>query len=156
MEYNISKMEPNQLKFAVRLIFSPSRNLKAMKITQHKTRWLSRLMLVVALFAQGILAANACVSPSASAVQALAMERVAEPMPCHEAKMPNVNECLMHCTQSDQVNVDQQHMSAVVFNDVVLHVALPPMQYMALAIDYPPLVFDTGPPISIRFCSFLI
>ena len=70
--------------------------------------------------------------------------------------MPNVNECLMHCTQSDQVNVDQQHMSAVVFNDVVLHVALPPMQYMALAIDYPPLVLDTGPPISIRFCSFLI
>jgi len=113
-------------------------------------------MLVAALFAQGILAAHACVAPTASAVQALAMESVSEAMPCHEAKKINANECLMHCTQADQVNLDQQHIVSVAVNEVVLHVALPPVQHKVLTSEYSPLALNTGPPLSIRFCSFLI
>lgn len=113
-------------------------------------------MLAAALFAQGILAAHACVAPDASAVQALSMETVAAEMPCHEAAKPNANECLMHCTQSDQVNLDQQHPVAVHVDEVVLHVAMPTVRHKIQAIQYSLLPLDTGPPLSIRYCSFLI
>ena len=113
-------------------------------------------MLVAALFSQGILAAHACVAPTASAVQALSMEPVSETMPCHESKKINANECLMHCTQGDQVNLDQQPVASVAVNEVVLHVALPPVQHKILTSVHSPLALNTGPPLSIRFCSFLI
>ena len=113
-------------------------------------------MLVAALFAQGILAAHACVAPTASAVQALSMEPVSEAMPCHESKKLNANECLMHCTQADQVNLDQQHIASVAVNEVVLQVALSPVPHKIQTSEYSPLALSTGPPLSIRFCSFLI
>ena len=109
-------------------------------------------MLVAAFFAQGTLAAHACVMSASSALQTVAVE--AEP--CHEAEQHNANACLMHCTQTDQVSLDQQHIAAVSFEDVVLHVAQPPLQHKVVAIDHTSLVLDTGPPLSIRFCTFLI
>lgn len=127
-----------------------------MKITQRRSRWLSRLVLVSALFAQGILAAHACVAPDASAVRALSIEPVAEAMPCHEASKPNVNECLMHCTQSDQVNLDQLQVAAVHSEEVVLHVALPAVEHKKQTVQYSLLPLNTGPPLTIRYCSFLI
>jgi len=113
-------------------------------------------MLVAVLVAQGILAAHACVTPAASAVQALLAEPVVEIMPCHQPEQANANACLMHCTQADQVNLDQQHMAAVAIDDVILHVVMPQMQYHVLAPAYIPLALNTGPPLAIRFCSFLI
>lgn len=127
-----------------------------MNFTQRKSKWLPRLMLVAALFAQGTLAAHACVTPGASAVLALSMDTVVDTMPCHEAAKPNTNECLMHCTQSDQVNLDQHAMSAVSVEELVLLFALPQVQYLVLTANHSPLLLNTGPPLSIRFCSFLI
>ena len=126
-----------------------------MKMVQRKTMWLSRLMLVAVLFAQGILAAHACVAPTASAAQALSMESGNE-MSCHESKKLTANECLMHCTQGDQVNLDQQPIASVAVNEVVLQVASPAVQRIILISEYSPLALNTGPPLSIRFCSFLI
>ena len=62
----------------------------------------------------------------------------------------------MHCTQSDQVNLDQHAMAALPANEVELHVVMPSLQYKVLTPSYAPMVLDTGPPLSIRFCSFLI
>ena len=123
-----------------------------MKIAQRKIKWISRLMLVAALFAQGTLAAHGCVAPASSAVQGMAVEA----MPCHEAEQHNANACLMHCTQADQMSLDQQHIVAVSFDEVVLHVVQPLLQHKVSAIEHSSLVLDTGPPLSIRFCSFLI
>ncbi len=125
-------------------------------MSQRKTMWLTRLMLVAVLFAQGILAAHACVAPTASAAQALSMESVSEAMPCHETKKINANECLMHCTQADQVNLDQQHIVSVAVNEAVSFVAIPLVQHKITTLEYSPLALNTGPPLSIRFCSFLI
>jgi hypothetical protein len=127
-----------------------------MKFSQRKTRWLARLMLVVALFAQSILAAHACVAPDASAAQAVAMESANEAMPCHETAKLSANACLMHCTASDQLGLDQHTMVAVPVNEHVLLVALPQVQHLALSSSHTPLLLNTGPPLSIRFCSFLL
>lgn len=112
-------------------------------------------MLLAALFAQGVLAAHACVADAGS-VQTLAMQSDAESMPCHEAERTISNACLMHCTQSDQVNIDHHTMVAAPVDVPVLHVAMPQPQHLALTLAYAPLPLNTGPPLPIRFCSFLI
>ena len=127
-----------------------------MKFMQRKNKWLPRLMLLVALCTQGILAAHACVAPSASAAQSLSMDAVVAAMPCHEAEKSNANACLMHCTQSDQLNLDQHTVEAVSVDEVVLSVAMPRVQQLALTANHSPLVLNSGPPLSIRYCSFLI
>lgn len=113
-------------------------------------------MLVAALFAQSVLAAHACVAPGDSAVQALKKDTLAEVLPCHETEKPSANECLMHCTQSDQVNLDQQHMVAVRAGETVLHIALPVVQQKIQTARHSLLPLNTGPPLNIRYCSFLI
>lgn len=110
-------------------------------------------MLVAAIFTQGILVAHACVTPANSAVHALT---VAEAMPCHEIEVSNANACLMHCTQSDQVNLDQQTVAAISVSENMLRVAMPPGQQILLSPAHTPLPLNSGPPLSIRFCSFLI
>lgn len=114
-------------------------------------------MLVMVLFAQSILAAHACVVPDASAAQALVtVAAEVEAMPCHESTKINSNECLMHCTQSDQVNLDHNPMAAAPSAVAVLQLALPVLQNKLQIAQHPKLVLDTGPPLSIRYCSFLI
>ena len=127
-----------------------------MKITQRKIKWITRLLLGIALFTQGTLAAYACVTPVASAVNALSTQPAEVAMPCHQAEKHNANACLIHCTQSDQVNLEQYSIAAVSVNDVALHVAMPQVAYEVIPPAHPPLVLNTGPPLTIRFCSFLI
>ncbi|HQS58796.1 MAG TPA: hypothetical protein PLU16_08000 [Gallionellaceae bacterium] len=62
----------------------------------------------------------------------------------------------MHCTQADQVNLDQYDMAALPTSDVALHVVMPPLQHKVSTPLILPLVLNTGPPLSIRFCSFLL
>lgn len=113
-------------------------------------------MLGVALCTQFILASHACVGPDASAAKAVTMQTSAETMPCHESAKLNANECLMHCTESDQLNLDQHALVAAPVDDIVLRVALPQVQIHALTSGHLPMVLNTGPPLSIRYCSFLI
>jgi hypothetical protein len=128
-----------------------------MKLAQRKIKGLARLMLVLVLFAQGIVAANACVAPTASPGQAYTMaQQDDEAMPCHEEENSNANACLAHCTQSDQISVDQHNVPLAAPVSVIVWVSnQPPAQHIRPVIFPEHLVLDSGPPIPIRFCSFL-
>ena len=127
-----------------------------MKLAQRKIKWLARLMLGVALFAQGIVAASACIVPSAGPVQAYAIVQDEAAAPCHDAEVPNANACLAHCTQTDQISVDQHSVPVAAPANVVTWLApFPQMQQERPTITSQYVVLDTGPPIPIRFCSFL-
>ena len=127
-----------------------------MKLAQRKIKWLARLMLGLMLFVQGIVAANACTSPDAGAVQAYAVEHDNEAMPCHEDEIPNANACLNHCTQSDQISVDQHSVPLAAPVSVIAWVSsLPQQQPIRTNLVIEHVALDTGPPLSIRFCSFL-
>jgi hypothetical protein len=127
-----------------------------MKFTQRNNKWLSRLMLVMALFAQETLAAHVCGQAESSVKQSYSTSMAVTNNHCHEAKDSNVNACLMHCTQSEQLNLDQASVFAVPVADVVLRVALSTVQQQALPPNAIPMVLSVGPPLAIRFCSFLI
>jgi hypothetical protein len=127
-----------------------------MKFSQRKIRFLTRLMLVAGLFVQGILAAHACVMSADVAVNVHAHETVVETMPCHEAASTNANACLMHCTQDNQVNLEQQTIAALPVTETVLQVTMPQIHHKAVTLANSPVTLNTGPPLSIRFCSFLI
>jgi len=127
-----------------------------MIFTQRKKKWLALLMLLVAFAVQGILAAHACISPESSAAASLTVKSDVESISCHQAEKTAPNACLMHCTQSDQVNLGHHAMPAAPTDDIVLLVAMPSLQHKALPATCTPVVQNTGPPLSIRFCSFLI
>jgi len=60
----------------------------------------------------------------------------------------------MHCTQADQVNLDQHNLTAIPLQEVELHAVVLPRQQKVITALYTPLVLNTGPPLSISFCSF--
>jgi len=124
-----------------------------MRIAQHKIKWLTRLMLVAALFTQGVLVAHACVAPAVRTVQ---MMSNAGAMLCHEPENSNVYACLMHCSQPDQVNLDQQTVAAISVNENMLRVAMKPVPQDVLIAARTLVPLNCGPPLAIRFCSFLI
>jgi hypothetical protein len=78
-------------------------------------------------------------------------------MSCHEQPNENKNACLVHCTQADQISADQAtpvfipSSTAVLVLDVAVEqISTLPRRNVAQA-DY-----NSGPPIPIRFCTFLI
>ena len=113
-------------------------------------------MLVLVLFAQGTLAAHACVNDSEAMQPLQHAEVAADMMPCHEVEISNKNACQMHCTQSEQLNLDQQNPVAVAVSEVILQIELPAKHYQYQTVASAPVALNTGPPLSIRFCSFLI
>ena len=137
-----------------------SKGLAWMKLTQNKVRWLSRLMLGLVLFTQGVVTVHACVMPAAGATQAfvsdqdtLIMDASAMPA-CHQ--QDNANACLAHCTQSDQASAGQT-APLTVPAAIVSHIVIVPVVQRSYQTPYPEYVaHDSGPPLAIRFCSFLI
>ena len=128
-----------------------------MKLSSHTTRWIARLMLGLALFAQGVVAANACDVLRGNATQAFAVAAIeAEEMPCHDAVSSNANACLAHCTQGDQVSVDQ--VVPVFFAPGVVTLVIDVPATVAITPSYftSRVALNTGPPVSIRFCTYQI
>lgn len=125
-----------------------------MNFSQRKIRFLSRLLLAAGLFVQGILATHACVTHEINAVQALSMQSGSET--CHHAETVSSNECLMHCTQSEQISLEQQQVAAPTIITVVLHVAELQLQRNVLSSAHALLALTTGPPLTVRYCSFQI
>lgn len=125
-----------------------------MKLTHRKIRIMTRLLLVVGLFAQGTLAAHACVTQEASAVKALSMQAGSEC--CHHAESTSANECLMHCTQAAQVTVDHHQAIALNTSAFAFHVAGLDSQHAVKTPVNTNQVIDSGPPLTIRFCTFLL
>ncbi len=128
-----------------------------MKLARRKIKWMARLMLGLVLFAQGVVAASACIAPDASPTQAYAIGQDAdETLPCHDEETPNANACLVHCDQANQISVDQHNATIAAPVSVVTRLTpFPQMQHDRPAITSEHVVLDTGPPIPIRFCSFL-
>ena len=113
-------------------------------------------MLALVLFAQGIVAASACLTPDAGPVQAYTAAQDGEAAPCHEDEIVNANACLMHCTQADQVNADQHSaLLATPASVIGWASAQPPATGIRQIAAADRITPDTGPPLPIRFCSFL-
>ena len=115
-------------------------------------------MFGLVLLAQGIVAANACDVLRGNATQAFAVNTAeATEMHCHDEVAQNANACLAHCTQGDQVSVDQIVPVFIAPNAVVLVVDIPVFRTVALSsIAVSRAGFNTGPPVSVRFCTFQI
>ncbi len=114
-------------------------------------------MLGLVLFAQGVVAANACDVVRGNATQAFAVKEAdATEMPCHDAVSSNANACLAHCTQGDQVSVDQSSHTFVAPSIAILVVDEPAQVAVAPSYLASRLALNTGPPISIRFCTYQI
>lgn len=118
-------------------------------------RKIARLMLGVVLFAQGVVAVNACDLLQGKVEQAFTAQATSE-MPCHEHVATNANACFVHCTQGDQVNVDHVVPPFVAPSTVTLIVDVPKLRSAAPTEVGTRVALDTGPPLSIRFCSFQI
>jgi hypothetical protein len=137
-----------------------------MGFSRHTQTWLTRLMLGVLLFAQGAVAANACVTET-GAIHAYTMSAVVNDEMimdgvsgrCHEEDtgVGNANACLAQNTQGDQVGGDQAALHPALLPPVVLTlpVASEAAQLPARAVLAQFTPPDTGPPLPIRYCSFL-
>jgi hypothetical protein len=131
-------------------------------IARRTMKWLARLMLGLVLFGQGVVAANACVTPGAGAVQAFSSVSMADDMvpdACHEHEdtLPNANACLSHCTQSYQISADPHFVPLAAPVSVAMRV-LPQPRRLVSRVSVPhsePLAFGGDPPIPLRFCTFL-
>lgn len=128
-----------------------------MRLATHTIRRITRMMLVLVLFAQGIVAANACDMLHSNISQAFAATEAMESMEhCHDEDSSNANACLVHCTQGDQVSVDQVAHVFVAPNVVTLVTDAPAPDIVAPSYFTSRIALNTGPPVSIRFCSFQI
>ena len=146
-----------------------------MKLTRYKLKWLSRLMLGMVLFMQGVVTSYACITPAAGAIQAFtvqgySVQTIADQSvsssqtpeatlpPCHQKNnsSDNANACLQHCTQSDQVSGTQvvPLMLPVAWGSTL--VIVDEVQ-RSQPLFYPEYIqLSSGPLLSIKFCSFLI
>lgn len=140
-------------------------------ITQRKNKLLIRLTLAAVLFAHGVIAAHACVLPSMSPTQAFVTQDATK-QPCNQhvittsseqypivqqlAVKMNGNACLTSCTQTDQINVDHHNVTVAHVSTTNFLPATLPVQCMASVFIPSYQVLNTGPPVTIRFCTFLI
>ncbi|MEQ1837765.1 MAG: hypothetical protein ABL858_05430 [Candidatus Nitrotoga sp.] len=142
-------------------------------ITQRKNKLLIRLTLAVVLFAHGVTAAHACVLPSMSPTQAFVTQDATK-QPCNQhvititssseqdpivqqlAVQMNGNACLVNCTQTDQINVDHHNVTVAHVSTTNFLPATLPVQCMASVFIPSYQVLNTGPPVTVRFCTFLI
>jgi hypothetical protein len=106
-------------------------------------------MMALVLFAQGVVSASVYAAPA----PALHERHSAA---CHEKQAPASSICLAHCSQADQIGLDHGAALAAPVSTASWQVSLPPVQRIALRIPRQQVALDTGPPIPIRFCSFLI
>lgn len=132
-----------------------------MRLTLHTFRQLSRLLLGLTLFAQGVVDAHACAPLASIPAPAIAAMMESISMPCHEEAAPDhpassTSACMAHCSQADQVNVDLHDATIAAPVSVIAWVSIQPQVQRSVSSIHPQLVaLNTGPPIPIRFCSLL-
>ena len=132
-----------------------------MLLTSAQLRRIARPLLGLLLFAQGVVAAENCValetSPVHSFVPAMAAMLDADGTPCHMQAEDNKNACFVHCSQEEQVQSAQADIPFIQSATPVLVLDIPAVPVVIRpAPQLASVSIDTGPPLSIRFCSFLI
>jgi hypothetical protein len=126
-----------------------------MKLSSITNRWIVSLMLVSGLFAQFAVAAHACELMHRQAFATKAAEMAG--MHCHHSSgSANANACLEHCSMGNQISIDQVIPDFITPNTISLVVAVPVNANVLQTYVNSSQVLDTGPPVSIRFCSFQI
>ncbi len=123
-----------------------------MKLTRLTIRCTARLMMALVLFAQGVVSANAYAAPAAPA----AVTHTHHAMSCHEKKAPASSACMTHCAQADQITIDQVAAPVAPATAASWKISISPVQRLTPSSRQQQAALDTGPPIPIRFCSFLI
>ena len=129
-----------------------------MRFTLSRLRFLAHAMLGLVLFTQCVVVAQACDTLRGTAMQALAgSDNSKQAMPCHKANASSTHACLAHCSRSDLVRADQHSVPLVVPTGAVSWTASRPQaQYMHPSVVPATVALNTGPPLSIRYCSFLL
>lgn len=143
-----------------------------MHLTRYTNRHLARLLIGLVVLAQGFVTTNVYAAPDAGRVQAVAALAEHESMPCHEesgrqkpAHKPGhtpghtkdasaASGCITHCSLADLINADHAVQLAAPAGS--LKISVPPVRQASAGASRQYVVVDTGPPLSIRFCSFLI
>ncbi len=126
-----------------------------MNLTRNTNRFLARLLVGLMVFAQGAVShAYAAPLGEAAAVVAPAQD-VMSAMSCHEEQAPSLSGCLTHCSQADQAYADHQVFPAAPVSTAYWQVAAHSGQHVSPAVIRRQAPLDTGPPLTIRFCSFL-
>ncbi len=127
-----------------------------MNLTRDTNRFLARLLVGLVLFAQGLVAVNVYAAVDAAKAVAVAPAQDVTPsMPCHEKPAPSPGGCLTHCSQADQAGGDSHAPVAAPVSATYWQVAAPAAPRVSYATLRRHEVADTGPPLTIRFCSFL-
>jgi hypothetical protein len=133
-----------------------------MKLPYKTNRMILRLVVALALFAQGVIPASAyavmaaAVSPMGRAPASSTHDGAAHGMPgmaCHQDAGAS-SSCLTHCSQSDQFSLDHAQLAALPVGTAVLHVLLPLTQGLSAGVPAtaePHLA--ASPPLSILYCS---
>lgn len=116
-----------------------------MVITRRLLTCLSRALLVLMLFTQFAHAAQPCMM--AEKAPAMAFDEQS----CHD----NANVCLADCTDENQSAGHVELAVLALSQLVVLTLPEAPGQAAQVISADSPAVFNSDPPIPIRFCSFL-
>ena len=139
-------------------------------IMQRKNKLLIRLTLAVVLFSQGVIAAHACMLPSMNPTQIIVNQDTTR-QPCNQhvillseqnptaqklVVQMNGNACLASCTQTDQINADHKNCIVAPVSTTNFVPATLPVQGTTAVFIPSYQVLNTGPPVAIRFCTFLI
>ena len=125
-----------------------------MRIYEPCLRLVARLMILALLLVQGVHSAQACLAVTNR--PAMAFNGGHCKTGGHDDKI-NPNACLTQCLQSDQSNSSHQvHIPSAPLTSVLIlpavETACPPATPRRSVLG----AVATGPPPSIRFCSFLL
>jgi hypothetical protein len=119
-------------------------------ISHHSRKTFVWLLAGVLLFGQAVGISQACSTPSATPAMAFSDDMAG--MDC--ANKVNPNACLQQCTAGDQSSSHVQIAVAEMPRLVVLTVATAFQSTASLSESVLSLAHSSGPPPSIRFCSF--
>ena|SRR5215468_62559 len=124
-----------------------------MRLSATRLRFVAKMLLLGLLSVQGVHAAQACFADAHRPAMAFKHGHCGTPSQGHVSP----NACLTQCLQSDQSNSSYQVevpsaplAGAVVLPAITTVCSPAPLRYSVLG------AVETGPPHSIRFCSFLL
>jgi hypothetical protein len=122
-----------------------------MKMPRHSRRSVAWLVAGTLLFGQAVGISQACITPAATPAMAFS-DDMADMVDCAKKGKPNA--CLQQCTATDQSTSNYPIAVAEIPRIVVLTVTTEFSSTAPLSVSAVNLAHSSGPPPTIRFCSF--
>ena len=124
--------------------------IAAMRFSLHQFRWIARLVLAALVLAHAIQFAQACALDAQRPAMAFAADHCKTPD--QQAPM-SANACLNQCLQPDQSSTAEAGLPPAP-NVVALVLPVERIgQSLRSVVTTSEAVFDSSPPLTIRFCS---